>query len=255
MRSSASRCSFALHERTAKPGSGLGTAKGWSGLHQPGCGSGRASRQLGQQQRAPCPCVDVGGFWIDLDRGHQRRVPELCSCRFLHAAAPHRGLRRPQSRGPPGAVGRLVSGEELRRAGGERLATEGRGEDRESRRPETAFPWGAAGTGRANAMGTAETIRGAAPLRSPASSPTCGGSTISSVTPASGSRMCTTRASPSPRDGRAWLQETGLAGERRRVVRGGGYDDPSSRQRVSRRAGRRPDDFHRTVGFRCVADE
>ena len=58
-----------------------------------------------------------------------------------------------------------------------------------------------------------------------------------------------------PRDGRAWLQETGLAGERRRVVRGGGYDDPPQRQRVSRRSARQAENFNRAVGFRCAADE
>ena len=58
-----------------------------------------------------------------------------------------------------------------------------------------------------------------------------------------------------PRHGRPWYQETGLAGERRRVVRGGGYDDPPQRQRVTKRSGRRPADFNRSVGFRCVADE
>jgi formylglycine-generating enzyme required for sulfatase activity len=58
-----------------------------------------------------------------------------------------------------------------------------------------------------------------------------------------------------PRDGRAWLQETGLAGERRRVVRGGGYDDPPQRQRVSRRSARQAENFNRAVGFRCAANE
>ncbi len=58
-----------------------------------------------------------------------------------------------------------------------------------------------------------------------------------------------------PRDGSAWYQENGLAGERRRVVRGGGYDDPPPRQRVSWRGGRRAENFGRSVGFRCVADE
>jgi formylglycine-generating enzyme required for sulfatase activity len=58
-----------------------------------------------------------------------------------------------------------------------------------------------------------------------------------------------------PRDGSPWYQETGLAAERRRVVRGGGYDDPPQRQRVSRRSGRQPDNQHRSVGFRCAADE
>jgi len=58
-----------------------------------------------------------------------------------------------------------------------------------------------------------------------------------------------------PRDGSAWYQETGPAGERRRVVRGGGYDDSPPRHRVSRRSGRRADNPNRSVGFRCVADD
>jgi len=58
-----------------------------------------------------------------------------------------------------------------------------------------------------------------------------------------------------PRDGRAWIQETGPAGERRRVVRGGAFDDSPQRQRASKRAGRRPDNPSRSVGFRCAADE
>ena len=58
-----------------------------------------------------------------------------------------------------------------------------------------------------------------------------------------------------PLDGSTWYQETGLAGERRRVVRGGSFDDPPPRQRVSKRGGRRADNASRSVGFRCVADE
>jgi formylglycine-generating enzyme required for sulfatase activity len=57
-----------------------------------------------------------------------------------------------------------------------------------------------------------------------------------------------------PRDGRAWEQETGPIAERERVVRGGSYADPGSRQRVSRRSARHPEEPHRTVGFRCAAD-
>jgi formylglycine-generating enzyme required for sulfatase activity len=58
-----------------------------------------------------------------------------------------------------------------------------------------------------------------------------------------------------PRDGRPRYQENGPATERRRVVRGGGHDDPPPRQRVSQRRARRPNDFNRSVGFRCVADD
>jgi formylglycine-generating enzyme required for sulfatase activity len=59
----------------------------------------------------------------------------------------------------------------------------------------------------------------------------------------------------SPRDGGPWYQETGSAAERRRVVRGAGYDEPPGRQRVSRRNARKPDNDHRMVGFRCVVDD
>lgn len=57
-----------------------------------------------------------------------------------------------------------------------------------------------------------------------------------------------------PPDGRPWEQETGPIADRRRVIRGGSYFDPPSRQRVSRRASRKPTEDHRTVGFRCAAD-
>ena len=57
-----------------------------------------------------------------------------------------------------------------------------------------------------------------------------------------------------PRDGRAWEQETGGIAERKRVVRGGSYADPGSKQRVSERTARRPDEVHRGTGFRCASD-
>ena len=57
-----------------------------------------------------------------------------------------------------------------------------------------------------------------------------------------------------PRDATPWEQETGPSVERRRVIRGGSYFDPPSKQRVSRRSSRKPTEDHRTVGFRCAAD-
>jgi formylglycine-generating enzyme required for sulfatase activity len=57
-----------------------------------------------------------------------------------------------------------------------------------------------------------------------------------------------------PRDSTAWEQETGPSAERRRVVRGGSYFDSPAKQRVSRRASRKPTEDHRTTGFRCAAD-
>jgi len=57
-----------------------------------------------------------------------------------------------------------------------------------------------------------------------------------------------------PRDGRAWEQETGVAAERRRVVRNASYADPPSRLRVSHRGARRATEPHRTIGFRCASD-
>ena len=63
-----------------------------------------------------------------------------------------------------------------------------------------------------------------------------------------------TSLSGGPVDGRPWERETGPIVERRRVVRGGSYFDPPSRQRVSRRVARKPTEDHRTTGFRCAAD-
>ncbi len=57
-----------------------------------------------------------------------------------------------------------------------------------------------------------------------------------------------------PRDGRPWEQEVGPISERKRVVRGGSFADPGSKQRVSDRTARRPEDLHRGSGFRCATD-
>ena len=57
-----------------------------------------------------------------------------------------------------------------------------------------------------------------------------------------------------PRDGRPWEQETGEIAERKRVVRGGSYADPPSKQRVSDRTARNPEETFRDTGFRCASD-
>jgi formylglycine-generating enzyme required for sulfatase activity len=57
-----------------------------------------------------------------------------------------------------------------------------------------------------------------------------------------------------PRDGRPWEQETGEIAERKRVVRGGSYADPPSKQRVSDRTARNPHEAFRDTGFRCASD-
>jgi formylglycine-generating enzyme required for sulfatase activity len=56
-----------------------------------------------------------------------------------------------------------------------------------------------------------------------------------------------------PRDGRAWTQVTGGAGEPGRVLRGGSFANFPPKLRVSQRDHRLPDDWHRTTGFRCAA--
>lgn len=58
-----------------------------------------------------------------------------------------------------------------------------------------------------------------------------------------------------PADARAWDQITGGPIEDRRVIRGGSYDDPPTRLRVSNRTSRPPLEYHRTTGFRCAVDE
>ncbi len=56
-----------------------------------------------------------------------------------------------------------------------------------------------------------------------------------------------------PRDGTPWEQEDGPISERERVVRGGSFLDQPARNRVSRRAGRKPAQPHRAIGFRCAS--
>ena len=58
-----------------------------------------------------------------------------------------------------------------------------------------------------------------------------------------------------PADSRAWDRVTGGPIDDRRVIRGGSYDDPPARLRVSHRTSRPPLEGHRTTGFRCAQDE
>jgi formylglycine-generating enzyme required for sulfatase activity len=120
-----------------------------------------------------------------------------------------------------------------------------------------AYPWGASWVpGRANAMGAyrEDVWPGPAPVASFEANAWGIYDLIGNA-----AEWVDDVANPSyagaPLDGRPWYQETGLAGERRRVVRGGGWDDPPPRQRVSGRTGRQPGNYNRSVGFRCVADE
>jgi formylglycine-generating enzyme required for sulfatase activity len=57
-----------------------------------------------------------------------------------------------------------------------------------------------------------------------------------------------------PSDARAWMQFTGEQVERKRVVRGGSFNSPSSRLRVSYRDQRAEDSFSRSTGFRCALE-
>ena len=201
--------------------------------------------------------VRVDGFWIDRT---EVTNDEYRSCVSAGACTPP---ARPEPYDDAGRGDHPVVWVDWYQArsyaawAGKRLPSEAEWELAARAGSELAFPWGTTwrdGAGNAVGVGDGDPWNGTAPVAS--FEPNRWGlyDTIGNVAEWVDDVYNGTffRA---PLTGDPWYQETGPAGERRRVVRGGAYDEPTGWQRVSRRLGRVPDRPDRAVGFRCAADE
>jgi formylglycine-generating enzyme required for sulfatase activity len=219
-----------------------------------GASPGDLSAGLDEEPRVE---VEVGGFWIDrteVTNDEYRGCVRAGAC-----SPPHRieVFDDPRFGSHPVTWVDWFQARAYAAWAGKRLPSETEWELAARAGSEFPFPWGIGWEpGRANAMGAyrRDVWHDSAPVASFAANRwgiyDLVGNAAEWV-----DDVYQDRLDGVPLDGRARFQENGPAGERRRVVRGGGYDEPPPRQRVSRRSARRPDDFDRSVGFRCVADD
>ncbi len=223
-------------------------------------GSYRIGASEGDRQAVPAELpprnVVVSGFWIDRDEvtnADYRRCVEAGACSVPEDAEsfgdPNRGEY-------PVLRVSWFQAREFAAWSGKRLPTEAEWEIAARTGGDERYPWGNQWQpGRANAIGTDNGDRwgAAAPVGSfPANS--WGARDMIGNAAEWVEDVFHPNLAGLPSDGGPWLQETGPSSERLRVIRGGSYADPASRQRVSRRDSHRPESGVRDVGFRCVAD-
>jgi formylglycine-generating enzyme required for sulfatase activity len=210
-----------------------------------------------QIDEVPPVSVTVGGFWVDRT---EVTNDEYRSCVEAGACTPPRRTEYyddPRFGSTPVVHVDWFQARAYAVWAGKRLLSETEWEAAARSGAETAFPWGASWVlGSANAMGVyrEDVWSGPAPVAS--FEPNRWG-IYDLVGNASEwvEDVYRDNLEGVPLDGRPRYQETGPAGERRRVVRNAGHDDPPPKHRVSRRRGRRPDVVNRSIGFRCAADE
>ncbi len=209
-----------------------------------------------QNDEHPARSVRVEGFWLDrreVTNADYRRCVEAGAC-----SPPRQPVMYddPNLRALPVMWVDWHQAREYARWAGKRLPTEAEWEHAARGDQQTRYPWGTVWReGAANGLGTAGDDRfgGAAPVGSFA--PDRWGLYDMLGNAAEWVEDLYHRDyRDAPRDARAWNQLTGGPVEHRRVIRGGSYDDPPNRMRVSSRASRPPLDAYRTTGFRCAAD-
>jgi formylglycine-generating enzyme required for sulfatase activity len=218
-------------------------------------GAGQGDRQAAIDE-LPAGNRSVRGFWLDrneVTNGDYRKCVEAGVC-----TPPSRteAFDDPNRASYPVLWVSWYQAREYAMWVGKRLPSEVEWERAARAGTSSRFPWGERWeTGRGNAFDTGGPDRwgGEAPVSSFPPNP-WGIHDLLGNAAEWVQDVYHTSYSGGPTDGRPWEQETGPMAERRRVVRGGSYFDPPSRQRVSRRDARKPTEDHRTTGFRCAAD-
>ena len=242
-----------------------GTPRTWAGDRRvmvwiPGgsflVGRGRGD-DLAALDEQPARTVWVEGFWVDrneVTNADFRLCVDAGACERPRLAEP---FDDPMLANHPVLGVDWYQAREYARWAGKRLPTEVEWERAARAGTTTRYPWGDewSGTG-GNAFGTRE------------EDPWMGSSPVGSFDP-NGWGLYDLLGNAwewvedvyhadyrdAPRDGRAWTQVTGGAGEPGRVLRGGSFANFPPKLRVSQRDHRLPDDWHRTTGFRCAASE
>jgi formylglycine-generating enzyme required for sulfatase activity len=236
------------------PGDGKGMV--WVGSQSYQMGSPPADNAANSSEQPPHR-VTVEGFWMDRTEVNNDEYRQCVRARDCSVPSRAEFFNDPNLGNHPVMWVTWIQAREYAAWAGKRLPTEAEWELAARGGTTTPYPWGASWVpGRANAIGTYREDRwgGTAPVASFGPNPWGLYDVIGNAAEWV-EDVYNDSYYGAPRDGRAWYQETGLASERRRVARGGGYDDPPQRQRVSKRSGRQLDNYNRAVGFRCAANE
>jgi formylglycine-generating enzyme required for sulfatase activity len=211
--------------------------------------------QAGYDEHPP-HTVEVDGFWLDrteVTNDEYRRCVEAGVC-----SPPHRTAMfdEPRSGQRPVLWVDWFQARTYARWAAKRLPTEAEWEWAARAGQAERYPWGGSWLdGRANALGVAGGDRWEGPAPAASFEPNAWGVYDMLGNAAEWLQDAYHRNYwEAPSDARAWMQLSGEQVERKRVVRGGSYNSPASRLRVSNRDQRDGVSFSRTTGFRCASD-
>jgi formylglycine-generating enzyme required for sulfatase activity len=204
----------------------------------------------------PPHTVEVDGFWLDrteVTNDEYRLCVEAGVCSPPHRAAE---FDDPRSGRFPVLWVDWFQARTYARWAGKRLPTEAEWEWAARAGQAGRYPWGNSWLdGRANALGAAEGDRWEGPAPVASFEPNAWGVYDLLGNAAEWLQDAYHRNYwEAPSDARPWMQFTGEQVDRKRVVRGGSYNSPTSRLRVSHRDQRAEVSFSRTTGFRCASD-
>ena len=200
--------------------------------------------------------VEVDGFWLDrteVTNDEFRLCVDAGVCSPPHRSAE---FEDPRSGQYPVLWVDWFQAKTYAKWAAKRLPTEAEWEWAARAGQVERYPWGSTWLeGRANALGVGEGDRweGAAPV---ASFPPNAWGVYDLLGNAAEWLQDAYHRNywEAPADARPWMQFSGDRVERKRVIRGGSYNSPVSRLRVSHRDQRSEVAFSRSTGFRCASD-